>query len=410
VSDPDPRAPQGPAPTAPAPGSADPAPQADAAAAPLPIAPLVRGWSDNLDLVKSLFLGLVLTALFYEVFPVPFLDRGRLLSMIQNDNWVTPVIVGMAFWSLFLLWFKLLRHRAQRRAWLAFRQPQVAALLGRTIYARDAEQVIAALRETLQGLRVKHFEASVVYRRVLRIFTFMRTASKKEGLDTLLDYQADIDLKKLESGYIVLQVFIWAIPILGFIGTVLGIGDSVNEFAQFVQTAEGGGEFTGQMRAALGGVTSGLAVAFNTTFLALVLVIPVMLLTSFLQKNEEELLLEIEEFCLEELLPRLQVRPGEEVLAEGYEDHLHRIMRLSETWLGQFEPLVQRLSRQAEMMGHQLTGIQPLVKDFTDRLLARARPGPAERPGGESAQPAQPARPTDPVSRAEGEEDASGRS
>jgi hypothetical protein len=233
-----------------------------------------------------------------------------------------------------------------------------------------------------------------VYRRVLRVLTFVRAASKKEGLDNLLDYQAEIDLKKLETSYTVLQVFIWAIPILGFIGTVMGIGASVNEFSQFIQTAEGGGEFTGQMRGALGGVTSGLAVAFNTTFLALVLVVPVMLLTSVLHKGEEELLLEIEEYCLEDLLPLLHVKPGEEVLAEGYEDHLHRIMRLSETWLSQFEPLVSRLSRQAEMMSHQLSGVQPLVKDFTDRLLQRGRGAPPP-PLAQAGAPAERAEPED---------------
>jgi biopolymer transport protein ExbB/TolQ len=302
------------------------------------------------------------------------------LAVFQNDNWVSPAIVAMTFWSLFLLWFKLLRFRAQRRVWQAFRHPSVTAVLGRRIYARDVERVIPALREALAALRLKHLEASIVYRRVVRVLGFVSTASKREGLDTLLDYQADIDLKKLESSYTVLQVFIWAIPILGFIGTVLGIGASVNEFAQFIQTAEGGGEFSGQMRAALGGVTSGLAVAFNTTFLALVLVIPVMLVTSFLHKVEEEFLLEIEEYCLEDLLPQLHVKPGEEALSEGYEEHLHRILRLSETWLSQFEPLVQRLSRQSEMMSHQLTGIQPLVKDFTDRLLLRGRDASSGQP------------------------------
>ena len=341
-------------------------------------APIERRWSDNLDVLKSLFLGLVATAVFYEVFPIPFLDKGRVLAMLQNDNWVTPVIVGMTFWSLILLWYKGLRFRAERRVWQAFRDPAVAPLLERTVYARDVDDVVLALREALRGLRVRRFEDSIIYRRVLRVLGFVRAATKKEGLDALLDYQAQIDLKKLESGYTILQVFIWAIPILGFIGTVLGIGNSVNEFSQFIQTAESGGEFTGQMRAALGGVTAGLSVAFNTTYLALVLVIPVMLIASFLQKSEEEFLLDIEEFCLERLLPRLHVKPGEEVLAEGYEDHLHRIMRLSETWLGQFEPLVQRLSRQAEMMSHQLTGIQPLVKEFTDRLLLRGRSPSAE--------------------------------
>jgi len=359
-----------------------------------PPAPPERGWSDNLDLLKSLFLGTVATAVFYEVFPIPFMEQGRLLAMFGSGDWVSPVIMGMTFSSLFLLGFKALRHRAERRAWQAFRHPSVAALLSHRIYARDVDRVIVALDEALRGLRLRRFGHSIVYRRVLRVLTFVRAASKKEGLDNLLDYQAEIDLKKLETSYTVLQVFIWAIPILGFIGTVMGIGASVNEFSQFIQTAEGGGEFTGQMRGALGGVTSGLAVAFNTTFLALVLVVPVMLLTSVLHKGEEELLLEIEEYCLEDLLPLLHVKPGEEVLAEGYEDHLHRIMRLSETWLSQFEPLVSRLSRQAEMMSHQLSGVQPLVKDFTDRLLQRGRGAPPP-PLAQAGAPAERAEPED---------------
>jgi biopolymer transport protein ExbB/TolQ len=372
------------APSAAAPAGAQPG-GGEPAGEPPPPALAERGWGDNLDLLKALFLGTVATALFYEVFPLPFLEQGRLQAIFGNGDWVSPTIVGMTFTSLFLVGFKALRHRAERRAWQAFRHPSVSALLSRRIYARDVDRAIVALGETLAALRVQRFRQSIVYRRVLRALTFVRAASKKEGLDTLLDYQAEIDLKKLETGYTVLQVFIWAIPILGFIGTVMGIGASVNEFSQFIQTAESGGEFTGQMRAALGGVTSGLSVAFNTTFLALVLVIPVMLLTSFLHKGEEELLLEIEEFCLEDLLPLLHAKPGEEALAEGYEDHLHRIVRLSETWLGQFEPLVTRLSRQAEMMSHQLAGIQPLVKDFTDRLLHRGRGAPsiaAQPPGG----------------------------
>lgn len=350
-----------------------PAPQpltAPAPTPPPPMNPAKRGGSDNLDLLKALFLGGVLTAFFYEVFPIPFLDQGRLLALFENDNWVSPVIVAMTFWSLFILLFKLWRFRVQNRAWQTFHHPAVVALLGQKIYSRDVDRVVTDLRGALEKLQTRRFEDSIIFRRVLRVLYFIRGAAKKEGLDTLLDYQGQIDLKKLETSYTVLQVFIWAIPILGFIGTVLGIGFSVNEFAQFIQAAEAGEQFNAHMRSALGGVTGGLAIAFNTTFLALVLVIPVMLLTSFLHKNEEEFLLEIEEYCMEELLPRLHVNPGEEVLTEGYEEHLHKIMRLSQTWLAQFEPLVSRLSQQSEMMSHQLSGIQPLVKDFTDRLIA----------------------------------------
>ena len=344
-------------------------PATSSPAPPPPMNTAERGWSDNLDLLKALFLGAVVTAFFYEVFPIPFLDQGRLLAMFENDNWVSPVIVAMTFWSLFLLGFKLWRFRVQSKAWQDFHHPTVVALLGQKIYSREVDRVVADLRDALGRLKSRSFENAIIFRRVLRVLYFIRGASKKEGLDSLLDYQGQIDMKKLETSYTVLQVFIWAIPILGFIGTVLGIGFSVNEFAQFIQAADAGEQFNSQMRSALGGVTGGLAIAFNTTFLALVLVIPVMLLTSFLHKNEEEFLLEIEEYCMEELLPRLHVNPGEEVATEGYEEHLHKIMRLSQTWLTQFEPLVSRLSQQSEIMSHQLSGIQPLVKDFTDRLM-----------------------------------------
>jgi hypothetical protein len=185
-------------------------------------------------------------------------------------------------------------------------------------------------------------------------------------------------------------VFIWAIPILGFIGTVLGIAESVREFAGFIQTAEGGVQFNTQMRAALAGVTSGLGIAFNTTFLALVLVIPVMLLTSLLQKSEEELLLGIEEYCLEQLLPRLSFVPGGDVINETFEEHLHRLQQLSTTWLGQFEPLMRSMGLQVDMIRHQMSGVQPLIKDFTDRLIdgAAGRGGNAEPSGTSASDPA----------------------
>ena len=59
------------------------------------------------------------------------------------------------------------------------------------------------------------------------------------------------------------QGFICALAILGFIGTVMGSGDSVGAFASCIQGAEGGGQFSLQMRSALSGVTSGLSLDRN---------------------------------------------------------------------------------------------------------------------------------------------------
>ena len=335
---------------------------------------------DNMDLLKALFLSLVVTALFYEVFPLPFIDQPWVLGLFEPA--VSEVIMGMTIWSCFLLFFKYLYYRLQVKSQQAFTsEPAIAAILSQGIYARNADELTAQLVGELRRLGVRKFEYSAIFRRISQVLHFVRSAPKKESVTDMLGFQANIDVKKMESSFTVLQVFIWAIPILGFIGTVWGIGDSVRSFSEFIQTAEGGAQFSTQMRGALGGVTSGLAVAFNTTFLALVLVIPVMMATSILQKNEEEILLFVEEYCLEELLPHLHIAPSNDAVTENFDEHMHRILQLSSTWLGQLEPLVNKLARESEMVSNQLAGIQPLVKDFTDRLMdgERGAQSPAPR-------------------------------
>ena len=334
---------------------------------------------DNLDLLKAFFLGVLLTAVIYEVFPLPFVDERRVTMIF--DNWISEVIVAMTLWSLFILAFKYRVHRRHNAALLGFLSPQVAELMRDGVNARTAEPVLAGLRRILAGLKVRRYEESSIFRRVFRVLHYIRAVPKQEGINDLLDYQAQIDVKKLDASYSVLHVFIWAIPILGFIGTVMGIAEAVREFSGFIQTAGGGVQFSTHMRSALAGVTSGLGIAFNTTFLALVLVIPVMLATSFLQKNEEELLLAIEEFCLEELLPCLNFVPAYDPIEESFDEHLHRLQQLSATWLGQFEPLIKSLSLQVDMVRHQMTGIQPLIKEFTDRLMRLPPDGPDEEHG-----------------------------
>jgi biopolymer transport protein ExbB/TolQ len=330
---------------------------------------------DNLDLLKALFLAVFATAVVYEVFPLPFIEDRKILVIFEN--WVSETIVGMSLWSLFVLMFKWLGYKREVAALRAVTAPETAALFHGGIHPRNAGALAAQLRDHLARSKVRRFAESVIYRRVERGLHHVRSVTGKESINELLDYQAQIDLKKLDASYTVLNVFLWAIPILGFIGTVLGIAQAVNEFADFIQTTDGGVQFNAQMRTALSGVTNGLGVAFNTTFIALVLVIPVMLIASLLQKSEEELLLAIEEFCLEELVPRMRFVAVADAVAESFEEHLHRIQKLSQTWLGQFEPLMRSLSLQMDMIRHQMSGIQPLIQEFTDRLI-----DPGTKPGG----------------------------
>ena len=60
------------------------------------------------------------------------------------------------------------------------------------------------------------------------------------------------------------------------------------------------------MKNAIGMVTSGLGVAFDTTLLALVMSIFIMVPTSSLQKTEEDYLARVDDYCQHYLVTRLE--------------------------------------------------------------------------------------------------------
>ncbi|MDH4121137.1 MAG: MotA/TolQ/ExbB proton channel family protein [Deltaproteobacteria bacterium] len=339
-----------------------------------------RGF-DRMGLVKGFFLALVATAVIFEVFPMPLLEGKWVFGLF--DNWVSQTILWLTLWSLFTVFFMWRAFRQEVAVRQAFQSKEVTALLAPGIYAKTLDAQLEELDRILGASVRGRYRDSVFFRRVTRMVHDARGMPGKDGLSGLLSYQGEIDLRKMESAYAIVNVFIWAIPILGFIGTVLGIADAVAEFSSFIQTAEGGAQFTTQMRTALGGVTSGLAVAFNTTFVALVLVIPVMLAASLLQRDEEELLMAAEEFCLGQVMPNLHLHPSAEPVAEAYNDHLERLVRLSQTWLGQMEPVVQGLTLKTQMLSSQMEGAQHLIKDFTDGLGDPRPPRSAADPSAE---------------------------
>ena len=149
---------------------------------------------------------------------------------------------------------------------------------------------------------------------------------------------------------------------------MFGIGQSVGEFSTFVRSMDTAA-IGGQMRSALGGVTSGLSIAFNTTFLALVSVIPIMLLSSLIRKSQEDLLLKVEEYCLDELLPNLHINPGDEELQNRTNEHLSTLNDFSENWLKRIAPVLTSVSENSEVLQAQIKGLQPLLRDYSNEII-----------------------------------------
>ena len=103
----------------------------------------------------------------------------------------------------------------------------------------------------------------------------------------------DSEGDRLESELSIIRYIAWAIPSVGFIGTVRGIGDALGQAHRAVE-----GDITG--------VTASLGVAFNSTFIALVISIILMFFVHQLQLMQERLVLDSERYVDHWLIRRLQ--------------------------------------------------------------------------------------------------------
>ncbi len=104
---------------------------------------------------------------------------------------------------------------------------------------------------------------------------------------------SESESERLESELSMVRYIAWAIPSIGFIGTVRGIGAALAQAHKAVE-----GDITG--------VTSNLGVAFNSTFIALVLSIILMFLLHQLQLMQERLVLDNQEYVEEHLIAKLR--------------------------------------------------------------------------------------------------------
>jgi biopolymer transport protein ExbB/TolQ len=117
------------------------------------------------------------------------------------------------------------------------------------------------------------------------------TGSVPEATETMMG-RIELASEQQESELSMLRYLVWAIPSIGFIGTVRGIGVALRRADEALQ-----GD--------IAGVTSALGVAFNSTLVALIISIMLMLLIHLLQSSQEGLILRLQTFCREQILDKL---------------------------------------------------------------------------------------------------------
>ena len=169
-----------------------------------------------------------------------FLERGI----------IPPITVLLFFWGVLLLLGKRWNGWFLRRALARWRKGESGGVLAPVVASLDA---LAA-----------------------------ETARVEESLALLW--------RRFEESYLLPRYISWAVPILGFIGTVLGISLAADGIRRIIGSDAG----LSSLSSDLSGAIAPLGIAFDTTLIALSLSVVLTLFLSLVQRDEERILAAIE--------------------------------------------------------------------------------------------------------------------
>ena len=309
-------------------------------------------------------IGLVATLSLYIVFYL--LARfGNYLGIFMTDRSIIQHIITLVTcWGLAILALKYLAVKRELRS--TERELELIPLeIGLQINASNVDKFLDHLR------KLPHEEQnSYLARRLRGALEHFKHRNNVQEVQSYLATQADIEASAVDSGYTQLRVFIWVCPILGFIGTVLGIGWAVTDLAAalpeasaITAPADAGADLGKKLLDGMRNVTDGLATAFDTTLLGLICVVILMFPTEALKKTEYGMLDRVQGFANESLLRRMaEGDHADDRMPEVVQRALDSAFKEHQRWLAQWQVQVAKL-------GHTIgADFETHLAAFQDRI------------------------------------------
>ncbi len=229
-------------------------------------------------------LGLPLAAGVLALFLVgPWRDTPYQRYVSHPAEWAEVVLFCCALGAFGA---KLGRSIAERRA---FRLGLLPDWDGQMVPIREAARLLAQVDQL-----PRRWQRTFLVGRVAAVLHFLRDRGSANDLDDQLRNLADNDALALEGSYALTRFLTWAIPILGFLGTVLGITEAISGVTPEV------------LEQSLGTVTSGLALAFDATALGLALTMITMFIGSVVERAEGGILERVDLYADRQLAHRFE--------------------------------------------------------------------------------------------------------
>jgi biopolymer transport protein ExbB/TolQ len=230
--------------------------------------------------------------------------RQWLLAQPEGETaeWIGRLLLGPEqilcyccfVWAAFILAGRYLELRRQYRA---FHLNLLPTEEGSRILSEDARPLQRRV-EQISARGGPYILANLI-RMALAKYAISRSG---RDVSETVKTQAEVDLGRLVTSMATIHYLAWAIPALGFLGTVRGLamslhvaGDDKSSIQGFIQLA-----------------TTHLGVAFNCTLVALALSLVLMFLIHSVQRDEEALVIDCQQYCLEHLANRVYDAPPAE--------------------------------------------------------------------------------------------------
>jgi biopolymer transport protein ExbB/TolQ len=236
-------------------------------------------------LIVPPFISIILLIIFYN-FVLGFFEPGSFLPRLflpENASVLSMMVPGATLffflWSIFDLIFIAGRITLERRI-----------LSANSTYLTSDNTNISELLEISRYWRGS--KDSLSFYRISYLIEYLSMHRNAQSVYELFRYQTELETDKASSKYTLAKIAIWAMPILGFIGTVLGISMAVGDFSGFLTQDV---ENVNLVKGELAKVATGLSFAFDTTLLGLVLSMLAMFLSGFVQNYEQKFMNQLEE-------------------------------------------------------------------------------------------------------------------
>jgi len=204
----------------------------------------------------------------------------RTLAVILKD-FEQETCVILALWALSIIYIKWQRIKEQ------------TLILSSNILSQDPSEEINLEKSPLLQADLEKQEKGLVVNALLAGLHGFQVSKNIQEASSSTHSVCDKEADRMESELSMIRYIIWAIPSIGFIGTVRGIGEALSQAHIAVE-----GD--------IAGMTASLGVAFNSTFVALVVSIFLMFFLHQLQLMQDLLVLDSHEYCNKNLLTKLR--------------------------------------------------------------------------------------------------------